>query len=100
MSDPLDVARYIFINDESELRSGWRVLAFLSALVLASLLLTGLIRTVEILFPSLDFLSVEPSGPEYLSPHELIFLFVGNFRNLSAAVIATAVCARVLERRS
>lgn len=100
MSDPLDVARYIFINDESELRSGWRVLAFFLVLILAVLLLTGLIRTVEILFPSLDFLSVDPSGQEYLSPHELIFLVVSNLRNLAAAAIASAVCARVLERRS
>jgi CAAX protease family protein len=100
MSDPLDVARYIFINDESELRSGWRVLAFFFIFILASFLLTGLIGTVEILFPSLDFLSVEPSGPEYLSPHELVFLVVSNLNNLAAAVIASAVCARVLERRS
>jgi membrane protease YdiL (CAAX protease family) len=100
MSDPLDVARYIFINDESELRSGWRVLAFFFVFILASLLLTGLVRTVEILFPSLDFLSVEPLGPEYLSPHELVFLVVSNLRNLTAAAIASVFCARVLERRS
>jgi membrane protease YdiL (CAAX protease family) len=100
MSDPLDVARYIFVNDESELRSGWRVLAFLICLIIVASLLTGLTKAFETLFPSLDFLLVEPSGPEHLSRHELTYLGVSNLRNLATAVIASAICARVLERRS
>jgi membrane protease YdiL (CAAX protease family) len=99
MSDPHDVARYIFINDESEMRSGWRVLAFLICFIIVLALLTGLTKTFATLFPSLDFLLVEPSGPEYLSRHELIYLGVTNVRDLGAAVIASAVCARALERR-
>ena len=99
MSDPHDVARYIFINDENEMRSGWRVLAFLICFIIVASLLTGLTNAFATLFPSLDFLLVEPSGPEYLSRHELIYLGVTNVRNLGAAVIASAVCARALERR-
>lgn len=100
MSDPLDVARYIFVNDESELRSGWRVLAFFICFIIVASLLIGLTKAFATLFPSLDFLLVEPSGPEHLGRHELIYLGVSNVRNLAAAVIASAICARALERRS
>jgi membrane protease YdiL (CAAX protease family) len=99
MSDPHDVARYIFINDEREMRSGWRVLAFLICFIIVASLLTGLTNAFATLFPSLDFLIVEPSEPGHLSRHELIYLGVTNVRNLGAALIASAVCARALERR-
>ncbi|HTF38192.1 MAG TPA: CPBP family intramembrane glutamic endopeptidase [Blastocatellia bacterium] len=99
MSDPHDVARYIFINDEKEMRSGWRVLVFLICFIIVASLLTGLTNAFATLFPSFDFLLVEPSGPEYLSRHELIYLGVINVRNLGAVLIASAVCARALERR-
>jgi membrane protease YdiL (CAAX protease family) len=100
MSDPHDVARYIFINDQNELRSGWRVLAFVICFIIVALLLTGLTKAFATLFPSLDFLVVEPSGPEYLSRQKLIHLGVSNVSNLAAAVTASAICARALERRS
>src|SRR5262245_40564136 len=100
MSDPLDVARYIFINDESELRSGWRVLAFLFFLIVIALLFTSLTKVFATLFPSLSFLLDEPSQSESLNRRELIRLFVDNLRNLISAAIATALCARLLERRS
>lgn len=100
MSDPLDVARYIFMNDESELRSGWRMLVFALFLVLAASLLMGLSKAFATLFPPLNFLLAEPSGSETLSRRELILLFAANLRNLAAALIASAICARMLERRS
>src|SRR2546425_10275390 len=100
MSDPLDVARYVFMNDESELRCGWRVLAFFFFFIVALSLLTGLTKAFTTLFPSLDFLFVEPSASEYLSRNGLIYLGVSNVRNLAAAAVASAICARALERRS
>ena len=89
MSDPLDVARYIFINDESELRSGWRVLVFVFCFVIVAVLLTGLTMAFAALFPSFD----------YLRREELALLAGNNLSNLAAALIASAVCAGVLERR-
>jgi membrane protease YdiL (CAAX protease family) len=89
MSDPHDVARYIFINDESELRSGWRVLVFVICFVIVSALLTGLAFAFGTLVPSLD----------YLRRDGLILLASSNVSNLAAALIASAVCANVLERR-
>lgn len=90
MSDPHDVARYIFINDENELRSGWRVLAFVICFIIVELLLAGLTKAFVTLFPSL----------EHLSRQDFIHLGVDNVRDLAAALIASAICARALERRS
>jgi membrane protease YdiL (CAAX protease family) len=89
MSDPLDVARYVFINDENELRSGWRVLIFVFCFVIVAALLTGLTMAFAALFPSLD----------YLRREELALLAGSNLGNLAAALIASAICAGVLERR-
>lgn len=100
MSDPLDVARYIFMNDEGELRSGWRVLVFFFVFILSASLLTGLIKLFATLFPSLGFLKVEPSDSEALTSGKLIYFFVTNLITLAAAIVASALCARVLERRS
>lgn len=90
MSDPLDVARYIFVNDENELRSGWRLLAFFICFIIAAALLTGLTRAFAMLFPSIA----------HLRSLQSVDLIVNNVTNLAAAVIASAICARVLERRS
>jgi CAAX protease family protein len=99
MSDPHDVARYIFVNDENELRSGWRVLLFFICLFIVAALLSGLAKAFATLFPSLGAVFVKPSGPDYESPQGLIYLGFSNVMNLAAVVIASAVCARVLERR-
>lgn len=99
MSDPHDVAIYIFINEEGEFRCGWRVLAFVICFILVATLLTGLTKAFTTLFPSLDFLFVEPPAGDGLSRHELIYLGVFNARNLAAAVISSVVCAELLERR-
>jgi membrane protease YdiL (CAAX protease family) len=100
MSDPLDVARYIFMNGEGELRSGWRVLAVFFVFIISASLLTGLIKLFATLFLSLSFLKVEPSDSEALTSGRLIYFFVTNLINLAAAIIASAFCAQVLERRS
>ena len=99
MSDLHDVAGYIFINKEGEFRSGWRVLAFFICFVVCAALLFSLTRAFSTLFPSFAFLVIEPSS-EQLSRNVLIYLVFSNARNLAAAALATAICARVLERRS
>jgi membrane protease YdiL (CAAX protease family) len=100
MSDPHDVARYIFVNNENELRSGWRVLLFSICVLITAALLTGLGMALAALFPSTAFIFVRPAGPD-LPENEggLLLLGVSNVLNLVAAVIASAICARLLERR-
>src|SRR5215468_2469976 len=98
MRDPLDVARYIFVNDENELRSGWRVLIFFVVSLLTAALLTGLTEGFATLFPSFGYL--RESARDRSGSREFIYLFVKNLINLASAMIASAFCARVLERRS
>ena len=100
MSDPHDVARYAFINDENELRSGWRVLLFFLCLLVVGLLLSALGNAVAILFPSIAFIVTGRAGPEFSTSEQLVSLFFVPLSNLLAAVIASAICARLLERRS
>lgn len=100
MREPLDVARYIFMNAEDELRSGWRVLAFLLFTVLAALLLTALTKVFAILFPSLRPLLDESRESGSSSGVGLGLLYVENLRSLAATIIASGICARLLERRS
>jgi membrane protease YdiL (CAAX protease family) len=100
MREPLDVARYIFMNGEDELRSGWRVLAFVLFFLLAMALLTAPIAVLAILFPSLKFLLDQPPDSESLSGTGLIYLFADNLRSLTGAIIASTIAARLLERRS
>jgi uncharacterized protein len=99
MSDPHDVARYIFINDENELRSGWRVILFFISLFIVAALLTGLAKAVAILFPSFAFILSMPTGPDYPTSDDLAHLGFSNVMNLVGAVLATAICAKLLERR-
>jgi uncharacterized protein len=101
MSDPADVARNIFINDERELRSGWRVLVFVIFFIIALSLLDGFTRAVVILFPSLSFIRYgEPTASEHLSNLDLVSLYLTQLVSFAAALIATWACARLLERRS
>ena len=99
MSDLHDVAKYIFINKEGGFRSGWRVLAFFICFIVCAALLFSLTKAFATLFPSFSFLVIEPSS-EYLSRDILIYLVSSNARNLAAAALASAICARILERRS
>ena len=97
---PLELTKEVFINDEGELRCGWRIALFAICLILASFITTGVLATISQLIPSLP-LTVEPSDPrEYLSARELIYLITSRAAALIAVVAATAVCAPLLEHRS
>src|SRR5215216_6514144 len=97
MSDPTDVAQNIFLNDEGELRSGWRVLAFVILFILAASLLSGFTLALVTLFPSLGFL--RSGGPTALDNLDLISHYVAQLINFAAALLASWACARLLERR-
>jgi len=100
MSYPPGVSRRIFMNDESELRSGWRVLAFVFVFAVAEMLLAGLIKVAGTLFPALSFMADQRISGEGLSARSVLVLYVNVARDLSAALIATVICAHGLEHRS
>ena len=100
MNASFESAKEIFINEEGELRCGWRIAAFVICFILAAIITAGVLDTINMLIPSLP-LTVEPSDPqEYLSDRELIYLISSRAANLIAGVVATVVCAPLLERRS
>jgi len=100
MSEPLEVARRIFMNDESELRCGWRVLAFVFVFIVAEMLLAGLIKVAGILFPAFSFISDQRISGEGLNARRVALLYVDAVRDLGAALISTVICAHALELRS
>jgi membrane protease YdiL (CAAX protease family) len=87
----VDGLRKIFFNSDDELRSGWRVLGFLLTGFVAIILLNGLLQGVATLFPSVGNL---------LRDHALVASFISQILILTAALAATALCARYLEHRS
>ncbi len=100
MSPSTEYVTRIFINDEAELRCGWRIFAFVICFIVAVIVIGGLLHAIEMLIPSLP-LTGGPSDPqEYPSDRELVYLLSSRAANLIAVVVATVVCTRLLERRS
>jgi membrane protease YdiL (CAAX protease family) len=100
MSHQIAAAKRIFINEEDELRCGWRIFVFVVCYIVAVVLLGGVLSVIETLIPSLR-LTAESSDPqENLSNREVMYLVIPRAANLLAVIGATAVCARLLERRS
>ncbi len=100
MSQQVAAANRIFINQEGELRCGWRIFVFVICYIVAIIVLGGVLSAIEMLIPSLR-LTGEPSDPqEHLSNREVISLLIIRAANLLAVIGATVVCVRLLERRS
>lgn len=99
MAEGIEIVRAIWFNSEGNLRCGWRVVAFVLALIGSGIVLSTLLQTFATLFPALKFLAVEPSSDEYLSQHELWFLIVNKLITFGATIVSTIICARLLERR-
>lgn len=100
MSDPIDVARKAFINQEGELRSGWRVLIFFLLFVLAAILINTLLDAIGSFIPPVRRLLRMPDVSEGISAHFFLYHALGQITNLAAALAATALSARLLEHRS
>ncbi|HLG13842.1 MAG TPA: CPBP family intramembrane glutamic endopeptidase [Blastocatellia bacterium] len=100
MVDASASAKKLFINDEQELRSGWRVIAYcllFFVLVTVIWILVGLMR---VLIPALGrLLGQEVSGDE-TAGSGLVSMGISQSILLVSALGATWVCARILEQRS
>jgi membrane protease YdiL (CAAX protease family) len=95
-----DGIKWYFINDEGELRSGWRVLAFVFIFLLASFLITAVVVVIGRFIPDLGRYLERPATAEAVTPHLLINSSLDRLIALTAAIIATAIAARTLEHRS
>lgn len=91
----------VFINREHELRSGWRILIFVLAFAFAAVFINGIAVTVVSLIPSLKILVGEPL-PDTPATNRLQLLasLIAQGKTLAAALVASLVCARLLERRT
>lgn len=101
MSGSENIGVKLLLNPEGELRCGWRVLAFFFALIVLVTLLAAMMGALGLLAPGLR--EVLPGGArlEDLMPHKaMIALGTERTMLLAATLAASALCARLLERRS
>ncbi len=101
MIEPARALRYSFVNDESELRSGWRLVVFAATLAVVEVLLAALAGTLGIWFPGLrDMLKLPETITQDNSGRVLIYYALSSATNLASILIASLLCAKLLERRS
>ncbi|MEW6129437.1 MAG: CPBP family intramembrane glutamic endopeptidase [Acidobacteriota bacterium] len=100
MSEPINLIKTIFFNDEEEFRCGWRVLIFFVLYVAIFLLINAVVFLLSALVPALKPLltiSTERPAAEW---RELFGFMLYNAGSLLAVLAANAICARALEHRS
>jgi len=93
----------VFINAEGEFRSGWRVLIFAGCSLIIALLVNALIQSIlALLAPHLNavlYARANQSTPQGPGWHGVAQFDFGSIVNFLCAAVASAVCARLLERR-
>jgi membrane protease YdiL (CAAX protease family) len=94
MSEVSDIASRVLMSEEGELRSVWRALIFLFAFMLAQMLLSSLTQAVG------AGRQLQPEALSAASARSLIYLILERTELLASVVAASALCARLLERRS
>jgi|SRR5262249_40324428 len=88
-----------FINEEGELRSGWRVAAFVACFLVLNLLIGGMVSVAGVFFPSVR--NVIGPAAQVESPERALVQFgLKSAVNLSSAILATLICANRLEHRT
>jgi membrane protease YdiL (CAAX protease family) len=104
MSDFARVAKFIFKNGEGEFRSGWRILTFLLLfqifLIMNGALVVGIGVVISGSYATALELLVEPTSTVPVTTYGLVRIIVSRSALLVSALAASAVCARLLERRS
>jgi membrane protease YdiL (CAAX protease family) len=93
--------REIFFNERDQFRSGWRVAIFVLVVIASSVLMGALQTLLVILLPPLAFLVTDlPVGGQALGGRHLAALIFNESMNIGIALMATAFCAWLLERRT
>ena len=104
MSDFASAARSVFKNGEGEFRSGWRILTFLILfqifLIIIGAVVVGFGAVISGDYGAALQLLIEPPSTEPVTAQGLVRIVVSRSALLVSALAASAVCARLLERRS
>lgn len=95
-----DVASKVFFNNEGELRAGWRVLAFVVLLIVSLALVSTFVAGLGAMIPQIGHYFLQPGEAEGLGPRAFASFSISQAVNVTAAIAATAIAARALERRS
>jgi membrane protease YdiL (CAAX protease family) len=95
MSDGTNVASILFFNRRGELRCGWRIATFL---VLFTVCITFLVGLAELFIYSVIEREVENLNPTGIP--SFARTLIEQCLSLLAVIVASAVCARLLERRT
>jgi membrane protease YdiL (CAAX protease family) len=99
MNSSKSVVVKTFINQEGELRSGWRAAAFFACWGILDLLILGFGGLAAVFFPSVRSI-IQSSGAAESPARALLGFGLDSAANLCSAVIATYVCAKALEHRT
>ena len=103
-SGPKDLGDWLttlFVNDDRELRSGWRLAIFILAVVTAAIVIEGGARSTAMLIPSLRVLAGERLPETPTTDSVILFAaLISQVKLLVAVLAASAACARWLERRT
>lgn len=100
MSGSVDVASKIFFDEVGELRSGWRVLAFVVLLIVSLTLISTFVAGLGAMIPQLGYYFLQPGESEGLGARAFAAFSISQGVNLASAIAASAIAARALERRS
>jgi membrane protease YdiL (CAAX protease family) len=95
-----DSIKKLFLNNENELRSGWRVLVFLFVFAVATQLFGGLVFVFGALFPAFRNLLGATGNEANAVWANLLQFGVLNLISFLSVLLANGVCARWLEHRS
>lgn len=99
MPDALDRWKWVFQNEENELRCGWRTAAFIAVFYFFLQLLQSVIVVLGQLFPPLGRQLI-PVASEGATLHSTLSFLLNFGVSIVCVIIATALCASKLERRS
>jgi membrane protease YdiL (CAAX protease family) len=90
----------IFINKEAELRSGWRIVVFLIIFAIVAQLIGGFIFVLGVFVPAFRHLLQAPADSVSSAWEEVLRFGILNLVSLLSVLIANAISAIWLERRS
>jgi membrane protease YdiL (CAAX protease family) len=91
--------RKVFVNDEGELRCGWRAACFIACLYVVARLMGGMVSLAGVFVPSIRHFIEPPAALE--SPERSLLRFgVESAVSSGAAILATYICAAKLEHRT
>ena len=100
MNDAGRRVKNLFVNDEGELRSIWRLLVFILIFQVAFWILGSLLGVLALLQPAFKELLIRAQNPRGRDWSYVTVFLLTQLVTVAAVLLANGICARWLERRS